>query len=469
MRKVSLFLLFLFFSIITHAYEVEVDGIIYNLIEKAKVAEVCGVSSNNKKDHITIPHSITVDGNIFEVTSISNSAFRYNSYVKSIDIPESITSIKDYAFANTSALEYIIIPENIESIEYCTFRSSSLKSVTLSNGIKKIGISAFENCTNLKSVVIPESVTSIGDAAFRGCTNLELIDLPHALTKISPALFSGCTNLKSFTVPDNITSINASAFSNCTALESLNIGKNVLSISSTAFYRCQNLKDVYCFVDKEWFAVEEYSSNYPNIFINAFSESYVEYATLHVPQSAINYYKTTLPWKDFGTIVSLEEGEELKCEKPRIKYNNGKLSFESDTEGAEFIYEIKDSDIKKGYEAEVDLNMTYNITVYAFKSGYTDSEVAKATLCWIDVDPKTEGITSSATSISARPIFIQNNVGDLLIKGACDELITIYDLSGKKVGEGKSIDDNIVIKTCLQKGNIAIINIGGKSLKLMIQ
>ncbi len=220
------------------------------------------------------------------------------------------------------------------------------------------------------------------------------------------------------------------------------------------------MEEVYC-----------YAEIIPTSDYSIFEGSYIESATLYVPTSSISNYTSTKPWSDFGKIVSIENGGELenKCEKPRINYNNGKLSFESDTEGAEFIYEIKDSDIKKGYESEVELNVTYNVSVYALKSGYTNSDVAKATLCWIEVDPKTEGISSPVTFISTRPILIQNNVGDLLIKGAGDEHITIYDLSGKKVGEGKSIDDNIVIKTCLKKGNIAIINIGGKSIKVMIQ
>ena len=35
--------------------------------------------------------------------------------------------------------------------------------------------------------------------------------------------------------------------------------------------------------------------------------SYVEKATLHVPASALEAYKTTMPWSMFGTFVSFED------------------------------------------------------------------------------------------------------------------------------------------------------------------
>ena len=36
-----------------------------------------------------------------------------------------------------------------------------------------------------------------------------------------------------------------------------------------------------------------------------FRDSYVNYATLHVPASAIETYRSTYPWSDFGTFVAL--------------------------------------------------------------------------------------------------------------------------------------------------------------------
>ena len=44
----------------------------------------------------------------------------------------------------------------------------------------------------------------------------------------------------------------------------------------------------------------------PNTSSGAFRDSYIEYAKLHVPASSINAYKEASPWKDFGTILSLD-------------------------------------------------------------------------------------------------------------------------------------------------------------------
>lgn len=59
--------------------------------------------------------------------------------------------------------------------------------------------------------------------------------------------------------------------------------------------------------------VEETSSNSLKTHLytssNVFTGSYVEYATLHVPASSINAYKTTEPWSSFKEVVALTDQE----------------------------------------------------------------------------------------------------------------------------------------------------------------
>ena len=69
-----------------------------------------------------------------------------------------------------------------------------------------------------------------------------------------------------------------------------------------------------------------------------------------------------------------------KCEKPEITYANGKLSFSCATEGVEFVSEITSADINKRYDSEILLSTTYNVSVYATKAGYEDSDIATKTL-----------------------------------------------------------------------------------------
>ena len=106
--------------------------------------------------------------------------------------------------------------------------------------------------------------------------------------------------------------------------------------------------------------------------------SYIEYATLHVPTNAYTIYKQTAPWSDFGTIVTLdgEIPEISQCATPIISYVNGELSFGCETEGVEYVYDMKVSGAKAGTGCSVKVNPTLTVSVYATKDGYLNSETA---------------------------------------------------------------------------------------------
>ena len=86
------------------------------------------------------------------------------------------------------------------------------------------------------------------------------------------------------------------AFFGCSSLTTILLPKSVSYIGYNTFANCPELLDVYC-----------YAETVPGTEANAFNGSYPEYATLHVPASAINSYKTTAPWSSFGTIVCLTD------------------------------------------------------------------------------------------------------------------------------------------------------------------
>ena len=241
----------------------------------------------------------------------------------------------------------------------------------------------------------------------------------------------------------------------------MTIGSGMKTIRSMAFASCPELSDVYC-----------YAETVPSTSQDTFNDSYAEYATLHVPVSSVSSYKTTEPWKNFNKIVAIDGGtpETSKCSLPKISYHNGRLSFTCDTEGVDFISEITDTDIKKNYKKDVDLTVTYTISVYATKSGFEDSDVATATLCWIDVDPKTEGITNSAATVRALPVLIRSNGNVLSISGAPEGAeISIYNLSGQEVGSARAMSDSTDVFTSLQAGDVGIVKIGSKVVKVAIK
>ena len=62
--------------------------------------------------------------------------------------------------------------EEIKEREYCDL--TNLVSVQLVDGLRTIGASAFEGCTDLREVTIPKSVGEIRTDAFKGCNHVNL-------------------------------------------------------------------------------------------------------------------------------------------------------------------------------------------------------------------------------------------------------------------------------------------------------
>lgn len=207
-----------------------------------------------------------------------------------------------------------------------------------------------------------------------------------------------------------------------------------------------------------------------------FSQNTFNNATLYVPVGTIDKYKTTDGWKDF---LFIEEGTgggggggitPKKCAKPTISYNNGKLTYHCETEGATCQYNITDNDIKAGSGNEVQLTVTYNISVYATKAGYDNSETATATLCWIDKEPTTEGITDGVAQIPSKAVLIQSEGGILKVEGIDDGTqIAVYTPDGKQAGSAVCRNGAALVGTSIQPGNTAIVKIGEKSLKVIVK
>jgi hypothetical protein len=231
----------------------------------------------------------------------------------------------------------------------------------------------------------------------------------------------------------------------------------VTSIGNYAFFGW-DLPEVISKIENPYTISTETFSN--NTFLNA---------TLYVPSGATDKYKATEGWKKFAYI---EEGNGggSKCEKPTISYQNGKLMFYSATEGAVCHSTITDTDITSYDTNEVQLGVTYNISVYATKAGYENSETATATLCWVDVEPSTEGITDGMAQMGARAIMVKAEGGKLTIEGAEDNTnILVYSIDGVQVGTTTIRNGVASIMTAIPKNSVAIVKIGNKSVKVMMK
>ena len=145
------------------------------------------------------------------------------------------------------------------------------------------------------------------------------------------------------------------------------------------------------------------------------------------------------------------------------------MTFSCKTEGVEFVSKITDVDIKDFYSSSIDLSATYEISVYATKSGYTNSDVATATLVWTDaVFTETTPSASSAKAIAESiPVLISAKDGNITVRGEQNgHPLTVYTADGKMLGSATMKDGQASISTNLQRGEIAIVKIGSKSVKI---
>ena len=101
--------LFLFFSLLlgvlsAWAYDVEADGIFYDLDKENKTASVTYSSDCFYDGAVVIPETISVDGTAYSVTSLGAYCFNDCRGLTSITIPNSVTSLGEWCFAYCSRL-----------------------------------------------------------------------------------------------------------------------------------------------------------------------------------------------------------------------------------------------------------------------------------------------------------------------------------------------------------------------------
>jgi len=155
-----------------------------------------------------------------------------------------------------------------------------IKSVTITDGVTKIGSYAFFELSQLEQVSIADSVTQIGEGAFNYCSTLEQVDIPKNVGTIADLAFFNCHRLArisvdpaneafadedgilftkdktvllqmpaangktAYTVPDTVTQIKDRAFRHCETLTQITLPQNLTSIGELAFSRCSALASI---------------------------------------------------------------------------------------------------------------------------------------------------------------------------------------------------------------------------------
>lgn len=100
-----------------------------------------------------------------------------------------------------------------------------ISSLTIGEGVTRIGDYAFMLCSFVTEVVIPESVTSMGDWAFFSCTGLQEAYIGDGVTEIAAKAFAECTALKTVVIGKSIQRIGDQAFNTRSSWDQMTLEK----------------------------------------------------------------------------------------------------------------------------------------------------------------------------------------------------------------------------------------------------
>lgn len=184
------------------------------------------------------------------VTKIPDECFREMG-AKSIKIPPSVTYIGVRSM-QSNYFTSIDIPAGVTAIDDRAFIGcSSLKQLTLHEGLKHIGSYAFGSCSQLEELSIPSTVSYISDSAFRSC-RFRKIDVAPAnssyytlgynviIEKSSQMLILGTSE---GIIPEGVTKIAEYVFYNL-ELTQVEIPATLTRIEAYVFEGCKSLKAI---------------------------------------------------------------------------------------------------------------------------------------------------------------------------------------------------------------------------------
>lgn len=141
---------------------------------------------------------------------IPGGLFSGCDYLSDVKLVDSIDVIEGSAFSDCIRLKSIELPANLTKL--AGFSRSGLVDITIPGTVKEVV--GFEGCTSLKTVTMQEGVETIGRFAFNGCTALKTgVSIPSTVKTIRGSAFGYCSNIF-LEVPDTVETIEQMAFWN---------------------------------------------------------------------------------------------------------------------------------------------------------------------------------------------------------------------------------------------------------------
>lgn len=176
-------------------------------------------------------------------TSKPASVLKALKSVVRIVIPDGVKSIGISAFERCENLEHIVIPKSVVNIGWRAFCDCrSLKEIVIPEGVEELKAKTFRGCENLETVTLSEGVSKLGNDVFAECEKLVNLSLPNSLIEIGQQTFHSCRSLASVELPSSLKGIGSMAFAYCRGLTKIGVPESVMRISKKTFLSCRTLE-----------------------------------------------------------------------------------------------------------------------------------------------------------------------------------------------------------------------------------
>ena len=300
------------------------DSIHYHILNdtiapfEVEVTYTWGAASNftqknyNELTEAHIPATIEYKGKVFNVTRIGSRAFWWATNLRRVTMGDNIKVIDRFAIMNCSQLQEVQIGEQVDSILLDAFSYGKLETISIPKNVKYIAPLIVRNNPITAIDVHPENAnyTSVDGVLFNKQENLlhsfpaakatEYV-IPETVDTIGSCAFANVA-ITSITFPETLVYIAQEAFMN-TKLTKVDFPSSLTAIGMYAFDLCEGITTVTC----QATTPPIMSDGREEYITSVFCRVPIENATLYVPKESVEAYKSANQWKNFGTVLPIED------------------------------------------------------------------------------------------------------------------------------------------------------------------
>ena len=187
-----------------------------------------------------------LDGDLIQQNILDNASMNFNGQMlqrfSKYTIVDQVV-VADQAYYGSDKLGFVELPVTIREIGQFAFARSSLRKITLPEGLETICYGAFYGCDKLVSVVLPDSIRYVEPKAIEGTSyyNQFMQQSSDDFLISNHCLLAYKGTEKTVRIPSGVRVIGAEAFKNHTEITSLKLPDSVEVICEGAFEGCTRL------------------------------------------------------------------------------------------------------------------------------------------------------------------------------------------------------------------------------------